>query len=244
MLLFLVEEHLSREILETIERVGDFARSGAGIAFQIDVEDAVGVAHQMEAAAIGRRGEDLNPPPIHADGWLVDARMRPSPNFDARPAGVEVDLVVVHGISLPPGEFGGGAITRLFCNDLDPSEHPAFRELEGLRVSAHALIERDGAVTQYVSLLDRAWHAGKSRYRGRTACNDFSIGIELEGTDTSPYERRQYETLAALARAVMRRWPAVRPERIVGHSEVAPGRKTDPGPSFDWSGFFRLLGRA
>lgn len=186
----------------------------------------------------------MNPPSIRPDGWLVEAHTRPSPNFDARPAGAEVDLVVVHGISLPPGEFGGGAITRLFCNVLDLSEHPAFRELEGLRVSAHALIDRAGAVTQYVSFLDRAWHAGESRYRGRSACNDFSIGIELEGTDSLPYERSQYETLASLVRSVMVRWPAVRPERIVGHSDVAPGRKTDPGPSFDWSGFRSLLDRA
>ena len=179
---------------------------------------------------------------IRPDGWLeVGARRCPSPNFDPRPGGVEIDLVIVHGISLPPGEFGGGAITRLFCNELDPSDHPAFRDLGGLRVSAHALIDRAGAITQYVSFLDRAWHAGPSHYRGRTACNDFSIGIELEGTDTLPYERSQYEVLAGLARALMARWPAVRPDRIVGHSDVAPGRKTDPGPAFDWDGFRRLL---
>ena len=179
---------------------------------------------------------------IRPDGWLEEgARRCPSPNFDPRPGGVEIDLVIVHGISLPPGEFGGGAITRLFCNELDPSDHPAFRDLGGLRVSAHALIDRAGGITQYVSFLDRAWHAGPSHYRGRTACNDFSIGIELEGTDTLPYERSQYEVLAGLARALMARWPAVRPDRIVGHSDVAPGRKTDPGSAFDWEGFRRLL---
>lgn len=186
----------------------------------------------------------MSPPAIRPDGWLVDACLRPSPNFDPRPAGAEVELVIVHGISLPPGEFGSGAVTRLFCNDLDLSEHPAFRELEGLRVSAHALIDRAGAITQYVSFLDRAWHAGPSHYGGRSGCNDFSIGIELEGTDALPYEPSQYETLAGLARSVMVRWPAVRPERIVGHCDVAPGRKTDPGPSFDWGGFRRLLDRA
>ena len=178
---------------------------------------------------------------IRADGWIEGARSCPSPNFDPRPADTEIDLVIVHGISLPPGEFGGGAVTRLFCNELDFSEHPDFRELEGLRVSAHALIDRSGGVTQYVSFLDRAWHAGESRYRGRLACNDFSIGIELEGTDTVPYERSQYRALADLVRAVMDRWPAVRPERIVGHCDVAPERKTDPGPSFDWGEFRRLL---
>ena len=186
----------------------------------------------------------MNPPSIRADGWLVDACKRPSPNFDSRPAGMEIDLVVIHGISLPPGEFGGGAITRLFCNDLEPSEHLAFRDLEGIRVSAHALIDRCGAITQYVSFLDRAWHAGQSRYRGRSACNDFSIGIELEGTDSLPYERLQYEALAALVRAVMVRWPSVRSERVVGHSDVAPGRKTDPGASFDWDRFRHLLDHA
>lgn len=181
---------------------------------------------------------------IRADGWLVGVRACPSPNFDPRPAGVEIDLVIVHGISLPPGEFGGDAVTRLFCRELDPSGHPAFRELAGVRVSAHALIDRAGAITQYVSFLDRAWHAGDSHYGGRPACNDFSIGIELEGTDTAPYEQSQYEALADLVRAVMARWPMIRPERIVGHCDVAPGRKTDPGPSFDWGAFRRLLARA
>jgi len=171
-------------------------------------------------------------------------RLHPSPNFDSRPAGMDIDLVIVHGISLPPGEFGGEAISRLFRNELDPSEHPSFRDLGGLRVSAHALIDRGGAITQYVSFLDRAWHAGPSSYHGRPACNDFSIGIELEGTDSLPYERSQYEALAALTRALMSRWPAVRPDRIVGHSDVAPGRKTDPGPVFDWDGLRRLLAPA
>ena len=181
---------------------------------------------------------------IRADGWIAGARPCPSPNFDPRPAGAEIDLVIVHGISLPPGEFGGDAVTRLFCSELDSSEHPAFGELAGLRVSAHVLIDRTGRITQYVSFLDRAWHAGDSHYRGRAACNDFSIGIELEGTDAVPYERSQYDTLADLVRAVMARWPSVRPERIVGHADVAPERKTDPGPSFDWGEFRRLLARA
>ena len=186
----------------------------------------------------------MNAAAIHPDGWLAAARPCPSPNFDPRPPGTEIDLVVVHGISLPPGEFGGGAVTRLFRNGLDPSEHPAYADLAGLRVSAHALIDRSGGVTQYVSFLDRAWHAGDSRHDGRPACNDFSIGIELEGTDTTPYERVQYEALSRVVRALMGRWPAIRTGRIVGHSDVAPGRKTDPGPAFDWPHFHRLLARA
>ena len=186
----------------------------------------------------------MKEPAIGPDGWLAAAPARPSPNFDTRPSGIGIDLVVVHGISLPPGEFGSGAVTRLFRNELDPSEHPAYADLAGLRVSAHALIDRGGGTTQYVSFLDRAWHAGESCFAGRPACNDFSVGIELEGTDTAPYERAQYEALSRLVRALMGRWPAIRPERIVGHSDVAPGRKTDPGPAFDWPGFRRLLARA
>ena len=180
---------------------------------------------------------------IGANGWLAGADRCPSPNYDARPPDTAIDLVVVHAISLPPGEFGTGAVTRLFCNDLDPLEHPAFRDLEGLRVSAHALIDRAGRIIQYVSFLDRAWHAGSSHYRGRPACNDYSIGVELEGTDTVPFERDQYEALAELVASLMARWPEIRRDRIVGHADVAPGRKTDPGPSFDWDGFRGLLGR-
>ena len=180
---------------------------------------------------------------IRPDGWLAGVRACPSPNFDPRPAGMEVDLVVVHGISLPPGEFGNGAVTRLFRNELDASEHPAYSGLAGLRVSAHALVDRGGEVTQYVSLLDRAWHAGDSCHDGRPECNDFSIGIELEGTDTVPYERAQYDRLAELVRALMDRWPRIQPDRVVGHCDVAPGRKTDPGPSFDWTELRRRLSR-
>ena len=185
----------------------------------------------------------MKAPLIRPDGWLAGTRARPSPNFDPRPAGVEIDLVVVHGISLPPGEFGSGAVTRLFRNELNSGEHPAFDGLDGLRVSAHAFIDRRGRITQYVSLLDRAWHAGDSCHDGRPACNDFSIGIELEGTDTVPYERAQYERLAAIVRASMERWPGIRPDRIVGHCDVAPGRKTDPGPAFEWAELRRLIDR-
>lgn len=180
---------------------------------------------------------------IDAAGWLAGVRRRPSPNCDERPAGAEIDLVVVHGISLPPGEFGGDAVSRLFCNALDCGEHPAYADLAGVRVSAHAFIDRAGAPTQYVPFARRAWHAGESRYGGRPRCNDFSVGIELEGTDTAPYERAQYETLARVVRALMRRWPAIRPERVVGHADVAPGRKTDPGAAFDWPRLRGLLER-
>jgi AmpD protein len=154
-----------------------------------------------------------------------------SPNADARPAGTEVTLVVVHGISLPPGRFGGDAIERLFTNRLDPGAHPSFRAIAALRVSAHFLIRRDGALVQFVPGTDRAWHAGASRWKGRERCNDFSIGVELEGTDTRPYTLRQYARLARLIRMLRVHYPIA---HIVGHSDIAPGRKTDPGPSFDW----------
>ena len=177
----------------------------------------------------------MSPASIDSDGWLAAAWRRPSPNFDPRPEEAVIELVVVHGISLPPGVFGGDAVTRLFCNTLDCAEHPDYAALAGLRVSAHALVDRGGETTQYVSFLDRAWHAGPSRFAGRTQCNDFSIGIELEGTDTTPYEPRQYEALVAIVHALMQRWPAIGPDRIVGHADIAPGRKTDPGEAFDWS---------
>ena len=169
-----------------------------------------------------------------AGDWFDGARRVPSPNCDARPPGCGVDLIVVHGISLPPGEFGGPYIERFFCNRLDPAASDSFRTIADLRVSAHLLIRRDGPLVQFVPLSARAWHAGESRFKGRARCNDFSIGIELEGTDCTPYEAAQYERLGAVCRALMRRWPAITPDRIVGHSDVAPRRKTDPGPAFDW----------
>jgi N-acetyl-anhydromuramoyl-L-alanine amidase len=174
---------------------------------------------------------------LHVDpssGVLREARQVPSPNFDARPAGVAADLIIVHGISLPPGEFGGPWIDRLFTNSLPADAHPYFAENAGRRVSAHLLIRRDGTVTQYVGFNDRAWHAGVSQYEGRQACNDFSIGIELEGTDTVAYDPRQYHALAAVVAALCRAYPSLRPTRLAGHSDVAPGRKTDPGDAFDW----------
>lgn len=174
-------------------------------------------------------------------GLLAAAEYLPSPNRDARPPGSAIDLVVVHGISLPPGEFGGGHIAALFTNRLDPGAHPYFAEIAHLRVSAHLLIRRDGELLQFVPFHQRAWHAGVSSFEGRSACNDFSVGIELEGVDDLPYEPVQLERLAAVIRALGRAYPAIRPDRVVGHSDVAPGRKTDPGPAFDWRRLHALL---
>ena len=174
--------------------------------------------------------------------WFDDARRVPSPNFDARPSGCGIDLIVVHGISLPPGEFGGPHIEQLFCNRLDPHAHECFRALAPLKVSAHLLIRRGGGLVQFVALSERAWHAGESRFGDRVRCNDFSIGVELEGTDCTPYEDAQYERLGGVCLAIMHRWPAIGPDRIVGHSDIAPDRKTDPGPAFDWPRLNDLLG--
>jgi AmpD protein len=164
-----------------------------------------------------------------------------SPNCDERPKDTVIDLLVVHGISLPPGEFGGDAITALFTNQLNSNEHPYFQQIAELKVSAHVLIRRDGEMIQYVPFNKRAWHAGASNFEGRTNCNDFSIGIELEGADTVPYEPIQYQRLVSLTRTLMRFYPNITPERIVGHSDIAPGRKTDPGIAFDWQFFLELL---
>jgi AmpD protein len=169
-----------------------------------------------------------------ATGLLVGARQVFSPHCDARPKDVAPELIVVHGISLPAGEFGGPWIDHLFAGDLAADAHPSFRDTATLRVSAHAVVRRDGAITQYVPFGMRAWHAGQSQYQGRSGCNDFSIGIELEGTDETPYTDAQYESLAALIRALLTTYPTLAAERIAGHSDIAPGRKTDPGPVFDW----------
>lgn len=174
---------------------------------------------------------------VGADGWLEGVRRSPTPNCDDRPPGTAIDLVVLHGISLPPGEFGGDGIDRLFNNTLDRGAHPHYREVAGLRVSAHCLVRRDGAVTQYASFLRRAWHAGRSSWQGRPDCNDYSVGIELEGTDDRPYESIQYDAAARIVAALMVAYPAIDMERCVGHSDVAPGRKTDPGSAFDWADF-------
>ncbi len=176
---------------------------------------------------------------IDAAGWVAAAMRVDSPNRDARPAGTVPTLVVVHGISLPPGAFGGDGIVRLFTNTLDPAAHPYYAGIADLRVSAHFLIRRGGELLQFVSCAERAWHAGVSEWRGRARCNDYSIGIELEGADDVPYAAPQYARLAALLRALRARYPL---EAAVGHSDVAPGRKTDPGPAFDWDRLGRLAG--
>lgn len=174
-------------------------------------------------------------------GLLSPAYYVPSPNFSPRPPGSAIDLLVIHGISLPPGEFGGTAIVELFTNCLDPTTHPYFEEIKNLRVSSHLLIRRDGQIIQFVPFIYSAWHAGVSEFCGRTHCNEFSVGIELEGTDTLPYVEVQYYRLAEVARELMRVYPAITKQRMVGHSDIAPGRKTDPGPAFKWDYFYNLL---
>jgi AmpD protein len=165
---------------------------------------------------------------------LTGVRQVLSPHFDARPPRTAPELIVVHGISLPPGEFGGAQIDQLFTGTLPWDAHPYFKAIEGLRASAHVVIRRDGELTQYVPFSQRAWHAGISQYGTRSGCNDFSVGVELEGTDTTPYTEAQYAQLVRLIVALLAAYPSLAPQHIVGHSDVAPGRKTDPGPSFDW----------
>ncbi|MDP1550446.1 MAG: 1,6-anhydro-N-acetylmuramyl-L-alanine amidase AmpD [Nitrosomonas sp.] len=188
--------------------------------------------------------------PIDASGFLDTAQFIASPNCDERPAGTEISLLVIHNISLPPNEFGGDGVIELFTNQINPQAHPYYQSLQELKVSAHFFIRRDGAVIQFVSCIDRAWHAGVSRWQGKDRCNDFSIGIELEGSDTTPFTDAQYTTLTALTQCVNDRYPI---KDIAGHSDIAPGRKTDPGPWFDWqrysaginrSGLFRAAGHA
>lgn len=179
--------------------------------------------------------------PFDAAGWHRRARRVPSPNRDARPAGVAPELLLIHHISLPAGRFRGDAIERLFTNRLDPAAHPSFAGLEALRVSAHFLVRRRGELLQFVSCDDRAWHAGVSSFLGRERCNDFSIGIELEGTDELAYADAQYAALAALLRSLFATYPTLSADRLVGHADVAPGRKTDPGLSFDWARLGRLV---
>ncbi|MBA6412931.1 1,6-anhydro-N-acetylmuramyl-L-alanine amidase AmpD [Parahaliea sp. F7430] len=174
-------------------------------------------------------------------GWIEQARRVPSPNFGPRPAGVQPDLLVIHNISLPPGEFGNNCVEQLFSNCLDWDAHPYFQEIRGLEVSSHLFIRRCGELLQFVSLLDRAWHAGQSCFEGRDNCNDFSIGIELEGTDDLPYSDAQYASLVAVTRQILHAFPGINPSRITGHSDIAPGRKTDPGPAFDWSRYLNAL---
>ncbi len=174
-------------------------------------------------------------------GLLKDADYIPSPNCDNRPAEQKAKLLIIHNISLPPNEFGGPYITQLFTNTLDPEAHPFFKEISHLRVSSHLMIRRDGSIIQYVPFHKRAWHAGVSSYIGEETCNDFSIGIELEGADDIPYEKMQYKQLSEISNALIIAYPQMSATRITGHSDVAPGRKTDPGPAFDWQKYKQLL---
>lgn len=174
---------------------------------------------------------------LQETGRLTTARWVPSPNYGPRPQGVLINLLVIHSISLPPRQFGGPYIEDFFSNRLNPDEHPYFATIADLQVSAHALIRRDGSLVQFVSLLDRAWHAGRSCFDGREECNDFSIGIELEGADDIPYTPEQYYALAEVATVITSAWPEITCDRITGHCDIAPGRKTDPGPAFDWTHF-------
>jgi len=167
-------------------------------------------------------------------GLLRGARQINSPNQSERPAGLEVDLLVIHNISLPPGEFGGNFVEQLFCNNLDKNHHPYFCEIAHLQVSAHLFVDREGLVTQFVPFNQKAWHAGESEFCGKSACNDYSIGIELEGTDFEPFTNSQYEVLTTISALLMQTYPRLILDRIVGHSDIAPARKTDPGPYFDW----------
>jgi AmpD protein len=175
------------------------------------------------------------------DGWASGVHICPSPHCNTRSPADTISLLVIHNISLPPGQFGGGFVQAFFSGSLDPRKHPYFAEIASLRVSAHFLIERGGQITQFVSCLDRALHAGVSRYGGRSDCNDFSVGIELEGTDTQPYEDAQYRSLLELTQALQSTYPAITPYRITGHEFIAPGRKTDPGIAFEWRRYLRDL---
>ncbi|BEV13570.1 1,6-anhydro-N-acetylmuramyl-L-alanine amidase AmpD [Herbaspirillum sp. DW155] len=177
---------------------------------------------------------------IDGDGWCNHARREPSPNCDDRPEGVATELLVIHNISLPPGQFGGPYIADLFCNRLDFDAHPYFDQLRALRVSAHFLIRRDGEVVQFVPAHRRAWHAGVSSFEGRERCNDFSIGIELEGTDFEPFTEAQYATLVKLSQALVTRYGLA---AVAGHEHIAPVRKTDPGPFFDWAGYHNEMAK-
>lgn len=174
-------------------------------------------------------------------GLVEGARLVISPNCDARPVGARPEVLIIHAISLPPGHFGGPGVEQLFCNALDPAEHPYYAEIDGLKVSAHLLVRRDGELVQFVPLHLRAWHAGASECEGRSRVNDFSIGVELEGCDDVRFQDAQYAVLADVAGALIRAFPEINPLRAYGHSDISPGRKTDPGPYFDWPRFRALL---
>ncbi len=173
--------------------------------------------------------------------WLDQAKKIVTSNFDERPLETDISLIIIHCISLPPNQFGGSYIDQLFCNKLNPDEHPYFKEVFNLKVSAHLLINRSGEITQYVAFNKRAWHAGLSEYKGRSQCNDYSIGIELEGTETQQYTDKQYEKLTLVSKALFNYYPGLSSKNIVGHCHIAPERKTDPGKSFNWEKFLIAL---
>lgn len=175
------------------------------------------------------------------NGWWLQARAAPSPHFDARPDPNDISLLVIHNISLPPGEFTGDAVERFFLGQLSAHEHPYFATIATLRVSSHFFIRRNGDVVQFVAADDRAWHAGVSSFQQRERCNDFSLGVELEGSDEQAFEPEQYTSLVTITRALQARYPAITLERITGHQHIAPQRKTDPGPFFDWDAYRRML---
>lgn len=178
---------------------------------------------------------------ISDDGWIAPARRVPSPNFNTRPAGTRISLLVIHSISLPPGEFGGPWIDALFTNTLDHAAHPYFETIAGMKVSSHLLIRRDGSVVQFVPFTQRAWHAGVSQFQGVTECNNYSIGIELEGCDEQGYEAAQYRVLTAITKVLQKTYPDITAGRIAGHCDIAPQRKTDPGPHFDWERYRKSI---
>ena len=178
---------------------------------------------------------------IDESGWMTPARHCCSPNFGSRPAGVDISLLVIHNISLPPGQFGNGWVEKFFTNQLDPSAHPYFATIASMQVSSHVLISRTGELVQFVSFNDRAWHAGRSCFAGIDECNDYGIGIELEGTDTLAYTDEQYQALACVTEALLDYFPALTLARITGHCDIAPGRKTDPGEAFDWDKYYSQL---
>ncbi len=176
-----------------------------------------------------------------AEGWYLPAQRRASPNCNSRPDPGDISLLVIHNISLPPGEYGGGYIEEFFCNELDCARHPWFDRLRELKVSAHLLIDRQGRLCQFVPFQLRAWHAGESCFADRNDCNDYSIGVELEGSDHETYTEQQYASLVRLTRVLLRTYPAITAARITGHSDIAPQRKTDPGPAFDWQYYLHQL---
>lgn len=202
---------------------------------------------ELPAAAYHNPVKDLEmtmPYKIDKQGWVEGIKHLPSPHFNHRPANTSIDLLVIHNISLPPDQFGSSDIEDFFLGKLDSKKHPYFETIKDLKVSAHFVIKRDGEIIQLVSVNDRAWHAGQSSFKGRENCNDYSVGIELEGSDTVDFTERQYRSLSRLTKAITQYFPAITQDRITGHSSIAPGRKTDPGPHFDWNTFLEMLKHA